>query len=133
MDRQAAKAIQDAAIGRFSLSSSEGSEESANTTKKHKRAKTDSGEKRSRGSLKASFESMCESIADRKSIAVQELSLKKELLREQMLLKKAQVDAQLKMKAEKHELELQEKKQQLQMNAKMMAMMEQMMKQNENK
>jgi hypothetical protein len=68
-----------------------------------KQVKTDSGEKQSHGSLRASFESMCESIKDCKSIVVQELALKKELLQEQMLLKKAQLEAQLKMKAEKHE------------------------------
>jgi hypothetical protein len=45
-DCEAAKAIQDAAIGQFSSSPSESSEES-----NPKRAKIDSGEKRSRGSL----------------------------------------------------------------------------------
>jgi hypothetical protein len=98
-DREAAKAIQEAAIGWFSSSPSDSSEEP-----NPKQGKTDSGEKRSRGSLRQSFDSMCESITDRKSLAVEELALKKELLREQMLLKKAQVEAQLKMKVEQHEL-----------------------------
>jgi hypothetical protein len=56
-----------------------------------------------------------------------------------MSLKKAQLEAQLKMKTEKHELVLQQEKQQLQhktqqlqMNEKLMVMMEQMMKKNAN-
>jgi hypothetical protein len=68
--------------------------------------KTDSSKKRSCGSLGATFDSMCELIKDCKSIAAQELALKKELLQGQMLLKKVQVEAQLKMKAEKHQLKL---------------------------
>jgi hypothetical protein len=133
-DHEAAKAIQDAAISQFSSSPSESSEET-----NPKQAKTNSGEKRSCGSLWQSFESMCESIEDHRLLAVEELALKKELLHEQMSLKKAQVEAQLKMKTEKHELVLQQEKQQLQretqqlqMNEKMMTMMELMMKKNSN-
>jgi hypothetical protein len=107
-DCEAAKAIQEAAISRFSSSPLDSSEEP-----NPKRGKTDSGEKRSCGSLRQAFDSMCESIADRKSLVVEELALKKELLRKQMSLKKAQVEAQLKMKAEQHELVLQQEKQQL--------------------
>jgi hypothetical protein len=59
-DHEAAKAIQDAAVGRFSSSPSESSEEP-----NPKQGKTDSGEKRSRGSLRQTFDSMCESIEDR--------------------------------------------------------------------
>jgi hypothetical protein len=134
-DRAVAKAIQDAAIGRFSSSPSDDSEES-----NPKQAKIDSGEKRSHGSLRQSFESMCESIEDCKSLAVQQLALKKELMHEQMSLKKAQLDAQLKMKSEKNELvlqwekqQLQRETQQLQMNEKLMAMMDHMMKKDKNK
>jgi hypothetical protein len=125
--RQQVKAIQEAAISQFSLSLSE-SEETINTARDPKQVKTDLGEKRSGRSLRSTFNSMCEVIEQHQSIAVQELMLKKELLQEQMLLKKAQVEAQLKMIEEKHQLELQHKKQQLQMNEKVMAMMELMIK-----
>jgi hypothetical protein len=104
-DREAAKAIQDAAIGCFSSSPSDSSEEG-----NPKQAQTKSGEKRGHGSIQQSFDSMCElivQIEECKWLVVQELALKKELLQEQMNLKKAQVEAQLKMKAERHELELQ--------------------------
>jgi hypothetical protein len=134
-DHEVAKAIQDAAIGHFSSSPSDSSEEG-----NPKWAKTKSGEKRGCGSIQQSFDSMCELIKECKLLVVQELTLKKALLQEQMNLKKAQVEALLKMKAEKHELELQQEKQQLQcetqqlqMNKKMMAMMELMIKKNTNK
>jgi hypothetical protein len=64
---------------------------------------------------------MCEVIKEHQSIAVQELALTKELLQEQMLLKKAQAEDQLKMKEEKHQFELQCKKQHLQMNKAILA------------
>jgi hypothetical protein len=57
-DREAAKAIQEAAIGRFSLSSSEDSEEAGSVARNPKRVKAESGEKRSCGSLRSSFYSM---------------------------------------------------------------------------
>jgi hypothetical protein len=83
---------------------------------------------------------MCKLIEECKLIAAQQLALKNDLLREQMLLKKTQVEAQLKMKEEKHQLQVEREKQQLErdkqqllMNEKMMAMMELMMKKNENK
>jgi hypothetical protein len=139
-DCEAAKAIQEAAIGWFSLSSSEDSEEAVSNVRKPKQAKTESGEKSSHGSLQSLFGSMCKSIEEHKSIAAQELALKNDLLHEQMLLKKTQVEAQLKMKEEKHQLQVKQDKQQLEhdkqqllMKEKMMAMMELMMKKNENK
>jgi hypothetical protein len=92
-DCEVAKAIQDAAIGQFSSSTLESIEET-----NPKRARTDSGEKCSCGSLQQTFDSMCKSIKDCKLLAVQELALKKELLRKQMTLKKAQVEAELEMK-----------------------------------
>jgi hypothetical protein len=62
--------------------------------------KNDLGHKPSRGSLKTLFIGMCEALQDRKGIAVQELVLKKELLKEQMNMKKMQLEAQLKLKEE---------------------------------
>jgi hypothetical protein len=93
------------------LSSSEDSEEAGSSARNPKRVKADSGEKRSRGSLRSLFDSMCESIEERKLIAVQQLALKNKWLREQMVLKKTQVEAQLKMKEEKHQFQLDREKQ----------------------
>jgi hypothetical protein len=110
MDREAANTIQEAAVGRFSLSSSEDSEEASKVTQNPKWMKTVASEKRSRGSIGSSFDSMCELIEERKLIAVQQLAVKKDLLQEQMLLKKTQVEAQLKMKEGKNQLEMEQLK-----------------------
>jgi hypothetical protein len=86
-DHEAVKAIQEAVIGWFSLSLSD-YEDTDEDGRKKKQLKNDWATKQSCGSLKTLFITMCEALQDQNVISLQELVLKKELLKEQMNMKK---------------------------------------------
>jgi hypothetical protein len=75
------------AIGWFSLSLSD-YEDTDEDGRKKKQVKNDLAAKQSCGSLKTSFIGMCRALQVWKDIVVQELALKKELLKKQMDMKK---------------------------------------------
>jgi hypothetical protein len=83
-DCEAAKAIQDAAIGRFSSSPSDSSGKEIQNGQRPILVRSSAVDP-------LSFDSMCELIKECKLLVVQELALKKELLQEHMNLKKAKL------------------------------------------
>jgi hypothetical protein len=129
-DLAAAKAIQEAAIGRYSSSSASDNDASDESGKKAKRAKietanTEPGEKKPRGSLNNTFAVMAEAIEGKKELKAADLELKRRLLDEQQKMKFHLAEEQLKLKKFTVEEQVKIKKEQHQLMVTQMTMMQQ--------